>query len=96
MLKISCPSIIKPLLIILRNCSKFRTFPDDSKNSNVVPVHKKNNKQIVNNYRPVFLLPIYSKVFKKFVFEFKIESNLQIFILIPHSIFSAFDADVSP
>ena len=50
------------------------------KKSNVVPVHKKDYKQIVNNYRPVSLLPICSKVFEKFIFdaifEFMTENNL--------------------
>ena len=42
--------------------------------------HKKDSKQLVNNYRPAPLLSIYSKVFKKLVFdasfECMIESNL--------------------
>ena len=36
MLKISCPSSIKPLLIIFRNYLKFGTFPDDWKKGNAV------------------------------------------------------------
>ena len=80
MLKLSCPSIIKPLLLIFRNCLKLRTLPDDRKNDNVVPEHKKDSKQIVNNYRPVSLSPIYSKVFEKLVFDaifkFMIVNNL--------------------
>ena len=40
----------------------------------------KDNKQIVNNYRPVSLLPICSKIFEELVFdaifEFMIENNL--------------------
>ena len=46
---------------------------------NVVPVHKKVNKQNVNNYRFASLLSICSKVFEKLVldaiFEFLIENN---------------------
>ena len=34
-----------------------------------MPVHKKNSKQIVNNYRPLFLLPICSKIFEKLIFD---------------------------
>ena len=62
MLKLSSPSTIKPLLIIFRYCLKFETFPDYRKKSNVVPVYKKDIKQIVNNYRFVSLLHICSKV----------------------------------
>ena len=41
MLKLSCHSIIKPLLIIFRNCLKFGTSPDGWKKSNVVLVINK-------------------------------------------------------
>ena len=77
MLKISCPSSIKPLLIIFRNYLKFGTFPDDWKKGNAVPVHKK-DKQTVDNYRHVSLLPICSNrlVFYA-IFEFMIENTLR-------------------
>ena len=80
MLKLSSPSIIKPLSIIFQNCLKSSTFPDDWKKGNIVPVHKKNSKQLVNNYRPARLLPICSKIFEKVIFDsifnFKIQNNL--------------------
>ena len=80
MLKLSCSSIIKPLLIIFRYCLKFGTFPDDWKKGSIVPVHKKDDKQIVDNYRPVSLLPIGFKIFEKLdfdaIFECMIEKNL--------------------
>ena len=101
-LKLSCPSIIKPLLIIFRNCLKFGTFPDDWKKGNVVPVHKKDNKQIVNNYHPVSLLTICSKIFEKLIILSSIQSDFKTndscvnqLISITHSIYSAFDANLS-
>ena len=36
--------------------------------ANVTPVHKKDNKQITNNYRPISL-PIFAKVFEKIIFR---------------------------
>ena len=39
------------------------------KKSNIVPVHKKSIKQIVNNYRPVSLLPICSKILEETIFD---------------------------
>ena len=39
------------------------------KRANIVPIHKKNDKQIVSNYRPVSLLPICSKIFEKLIFN---------------------------
>ena len=40
-------------------------FPDDLKIAKVVPLHKKNDVNIMNNYRPVSLLPAISKIFEK-------------------------------
>ena len=38
------------------------THPDITKNSNIIPVHKKNDKQLIQNYRPISLLP--DKIYK--------------------------------
>ena len=50
------------------------------KKSNIIPVHKKSHKQVVDNYRPVSLLPIFSKILEKLIFnslfEFLHEKNL--------------------
>ena len=42
--------------------------------SSVIPVHKKGDKQVVKNYRPVSLLPIFA-IFNS-LFEFLHENNL--------------------
>ena len=48
--------------------------------ANVVPVHKKSDKQILKNYRPVSLLPICVNVFEGLIynslFEYFIENDL--------------------
>ena len=36
---------------------------------NIIPVYKKNSKQIVYNYLPVPLLPICCKIFEKLIFD---------------------------
>ena len=47
---------------------------------NVVSVHKKGDKHILKNYRPISLLPIAGKIFERLLhdrmFEFFIENNL--------------------
>ena len=58
-----------PPSLIFRNCLKAGYFPAAWKKANVVPVHKKGKKQILNNYRPVSLLPICSKLFEKIIFD---------------------------
>ena len=69
LLKICDLAIIKPLSIIFRNCINHSTFPDLWKKSNICPIHKKGDKQIINNYRPVSLLPICGKIFERLIFN---------------------------
>ncbi len=45
-------------------------FPNSYKKANVIPIHKKESKTIVNNYRPISLLSVVSKVFEKIVFKY--------------------------
>ena len=40
-------------------------MPGDWKLANVVPVHKKGDKELAENYRPISLLPIVSKVLER-------------------------------
>ena len=80
MLKICGKSIIKPLLIIYKKCLEKGCFPSEWKKANVVPVHKKNDNQLLKNYRPISLLPICGKVLERLlynsIFEFFIQKNL--------------------
>ena len=67
--------ISKPLSIMLNNCLKAGYFSRPWKKANAVPVHKKGNKQILNNYQPVSLLPICSKLFEKIIFDTIFQRN---------------------
>ena len=58
-----------PLSIIFKNCIDNGAFPDIWKKYNIIPVHKKGDKQIIDIYRPVSLLPICGKIFKKLLFN---------------------------
>ena len=49
MLKLCGDSIWKPLEIIFKNCLKEGIFPNEWKKANVVPIHKKNDEQILSN-----------------------------------------------
>ena len=48
---------------------KSSRYPFIWKRSNIIPVHKKNDKQLVKNYRPISLLPIFGKIFEKIIFD---------------------------
>ena len=80
MIKLCGKSVVKPLSMIFNNCIDTGTFPDIWKRSNIIPVHKKDDKQIFGNYRPVSLLPIFGKKIEKLLFssimDFLEENNL--------------------
>ena len=69
MIKICDESLLKPLRILFKNSLKLSYYPDIWKKSNIIPAHKKNDKQLLNKYRPISLLPIFGKIFKKIVFN---------------------------
>ena len=48
------------------NCG---TFPTCFKRANVIPVYKKGDKRNVRNYRHISLLPLFSKVFEKVMYD---------------------------
>ena len=37
--------------------------------ANVVPVHKKENKNLVKNHRPISLLPFLGKIFERLIYN---------------------------
>lgn len=69
MLKMCDKSVTKPLFIIYKNCIMQGYFPKAWKMANVTPIHKKNNKNVITNYRPVSLLPICGKILEKLIFD---------------------------
>ena len=69
MVKLCGQHLCVPLKIIFDNILETGIFPDQWKEANVTPVHKKNDKQIISNYRPISLLPILAKVFERIIFK---------------------------
>ena len=55
--------------MIFQNSSAAGIFATQWKRENIVPIHKKNDRQIVSNYRPTSYLHIYSKIFEKLIFN---------------------------
>ena len=62
-------SVSLPLKLIFKSMINEVTFPEDWKKSNVVPIHEKESKNLIKNYRHISLLPIFSKVFQRIVFN---------------------------
>ena len=57
-LKLCAPSICKPFTLLFENCLISGESPNVWEKSNTVRVHKKEDKQLIKNYRLVSLLPI--------------------------------------
>ena len=69
MIKLCSKSIIYPLKIIFEASLQKGTFPSCWKKANVVPVHKKEDRNLIKNCRPISLLPILGKIFERIVFK---------------------------
>ena len=61
---------ISPSICALFNKSvRTGVVPDEWKLANIVPVHKKRDREHAENYRPISLLPLVSKVFERCIFN---------------------------
>ena len=69
MVKFCVSALVLPLKLIFCNCLSRGVFPVTWKSANVVPVHKKDEKNIKENYRPISLLPIFGKILEKLIFD---------------------------
>ena len=55
MIEICDKPFSKPLILLFQNSAKLYYFLDIWKKSNIIPVHKRNDKQLVENYSPISL-----------------------------------------
>ena len=69
MIKLSDAALVTPLKMIFSNCLRRGVFPEIWKRANVVPVHKKHEKNLKGNYRPISLLPIFGKILEKLMYD---------------------------
>ena len=62
--------IIAPVITKIFNvCIDQNIFPDNLKQACVIPIHKKGDRTICGNYRPISILSIFSKIFEKCLYE---------------------------
>ena len=69
LLQFLSPGLAGPLIVIINQSLIIGIFPDKLKIVKVVPLHKKDDKMKLDNYRPISLLSSISKVFEKVVFN---------------------------
>jgi len=68
-IKLSISLIAKPLATIVNKSFSTGTFPDLLKIAKVRPVHKNGDKSEFTNYRPISVLPSFSKIFEKLMYN---------------------------
>lgn len=61
--------ITYPLSILFNKCVQEGCWPDVFKVSKIVPIHKKGDTSVADNYRPVAIVPVLSKVFEIIIKE---------------------------
>ena len=69
MIKICGESLTASLRIIFEQSLKERRFPEIKKKANVVPVQKKEDKNLSKNYCQMSSLPIFSKIFERVIYN---------------------------
>ncbi len=69
LLKATITQIIHPLTYIINKSFETGIVPKDIKIAKVVPVHKSSDQALLKNYRPISLLPAFSKVIEKLMFN---------------------------
>ena len=69
LIKLMKPIISGPLELIINDMLDTGIFPDQLKIAKVIPIYKKNDKNLFNNYRPISILPVISKIFEKVIYQ---------------------------
>ena len=67
---LSYRSIIHHLTFFFNLCLSTGVFPDHLKIAIIKPIHKTGDTHIFSNYRPISLLPIFSKILEKILHSF--------------------------
>jgi len=61
--------IARPFAHVLNLCFEQSTFPKELKTANVVPIHKGGDTGVFQNYRPISILPVFSKIFERLLYN---------------------------
>ena len=68
-MKASKTVVCKPLTLIINQTLTSGIFPDTLKIAKIIPLFKKGDKTLLENYRPISILPAISKIFERIMFN---------------------------
>ena len=68
-LKVATNSIAPSLTHIFNHGLISNCFPDEWKMARLVPIHKKGPRDLIENYRPISILPTISKIMERILYE---------------------------
>ena len=66
-LKLSAEEITPSLTYLINRAILEHRVPTQWKKAKIIPLHKNGNKDLPNNYRPISLLPVVSKILERVV-----------------------------
>ena len=66
-------SHIDPLILHINQSIAEGVFPAELKIARVIPLYKRENNQLIHNYRPISVLPFFSKIFDKIVYKYVLD-----------------------
>ena len=69
LLKVLQPLLTESIVLIINQSLETGIFPNKLKISKIIPLFKNGDKLFMQNYRPISLLPVISKIFEKVVFH---------------------------
>ena len=64
---------VKQLTFLINMSITHGNFPNELKIDRVIPLYKGEDTQLIENYRPISVLPYFSKIFETVMFTYVIE-----------------------
>ena len=74
-------TLVYPLKLIFKASNQEVVFPDCWKKASVVPIYKKESKNLLKNYKPISLLPFFCKIYERIIFKELFNISIKIIFL---------------
>ena len=68
-MKMSSNVIAEHLAKLYNDCMRSGSFPETLKIGKITPIYKKDDEELLENYRPVSTLPVFGKIFEKIIYS---------------------------